>query len=90
MESEYFDTHAEWEEIQRLRRQRMVKDFIDQQEEAVRPLLRDALKRDLEDLNIVVVDPERPVTNDNACHIPPPIGPVTNDSACHIPPPIGR
>ena len=54
MENPYFDTGAEFEEVQRSRRQRMVKDFIDQQEEAMRPMLLEALSRDLEDLNIVI------------------------------------
>ena len=54
MKDEYFDTRVEFEEVQRSRRQRMVKYFIGQQEEAVRPMLLEALRRDLEDLNIVI------------------------------------
>ena len=54
MNNEYFNTRAEFEEVQRLRRQRMVKEFIAQQKEAVRPMLLEALRRDLEDLNIVI------------------------------------
>lgn len=54
MTDNYFDTRAEFEEVQRLRRQRMVDEFIGQQEKAVRPLLLEALRGDLEDLKIVI------------------------------------
>ena len=54
MTDDYFDTKAEFEEVQRQRRQRMVTDFIGQQEKAVQPMLLEALRRDLEDLHIVV------------------------------------
>ena len=54
MTDNYFDTKTEFEEVQRLRRQRMVKKFIGQQEKAMRPMLLEALRRDLQDLKIVI------------------------------------
>ena len=54
MTDDYFDTKTEFEEVQRLRRQRMVKTFIGQQEKAMQPMLLEALRRDLQDLKIVI------------------------------------
>ena len=64
MTDDYFDTKTEFEEVQRRRRERMVTEFVGQQEKAVQPMLLEALRRDLEDLNIVVkLEGARPVSS---------------------------